>query len=256
MNRIIFDRLPENWKHQLRQAKRVVRYFTHRVDETPIPEEELDIFRSIRKECNIVVDVGARMDLTYYDMHPKCEYHLFEPNKRFVRKLKQKAKGLKNVHINAIGLSDADADDCVYYADSQSFVVNPHAGSVDLGHRFSLRTLDGYCKEHGITHIDFLKIDTEGFDHKVLMGGKEILKHTTYLQFEFWDGIRKFLPLLEDFDCYLIMEKGLASGVMKYHAPYSKSVVKLTDELIDIVDHKLAPLGYNGNVFCKRKNDI
>ena len=36
-------------------------------------------------------------------------------------------------------------------------------------------TLDDYCKEHEITHIDLLKVDTEGFEAEVIEGSSELL---------------------------------------------------------------------------------
>lgn len=39
----------------------------------------------------------------------------------------------------------------------------------------SLDTLDGFCLDHNITHINYLKIDTEGGDMDVLRGAENIL---------------------------------------------------------------------------------
>jgi FkbM family methyltransferase len=41
--------------------------------------------------------------------------------------------------------------------------------------RVRMVTLDGYCRENGIRHIDLLKIDTEGFEPYVLQGAAEML---------------------------------------------------------------------------------
>ena len=38
-------------------------------------------------------------------------------------------------------------------------------------------TLDNFCKSNGITKIDFLKIDVEGFEKFVFLGGKDTLKN-------------------------------------------------------------------------------
>jgi hypothetical protein len=37
-------------------------------------------------------------------------------------------------------------------------------------------TLDRYCERHGIDYIDYMKVDTQGYDLKVLRGGRGILK--------------------------------------------------------------------------------
>jgi hypothetical protein len=40
----------------------------------------------------------------------------------------------------------------------------------------SLSTLGSFCRDHGIQRIDFLKIDTEGNELKVLQGAKSMLQ--------------------------------------------------------------------------------
>jgi FkbM family methyltransferase len=46
---------------------------------------------------------------------------------------------------------------------------------------------DDYCKEHGIEHIDYLKVDAEGSDHLVLKGFSKMLEFGAIgaLQFEY-----------------------------------------------------------------------
>ena len=63
-----------------------------------------------------------------------------------------------------------------------------------------VKTLDWYIKENNIIRIDFLKIDTEGYDYKVLLGGKEAIKLARYIQYEHWNNLQQFHDLLnEDF---------------------------------------------------------
>lgn len=49
--------------------------------------------------------------------------------------------------------------------------LKPHEGSVSRGtQQVTVVTLDDFCQQHGIERIDFLKIDTEGFDLEVIRG--------------------------------------------------------------------------------------
>ena len=46
--------------------------------------------------------------------------------------------------------------------------------------------MDKYVKENKIKKIDFLKIDTDGFDFEVIKGCGKFLDKIKYIQFENW----------------------------------------------------------------------
>lgn len=46
-------------------------------------------------------------------------------------------------------------------------------------------TLDHYCKDKGIMHIDFLWMDVQGAEHYVFEGAKRILEHTRFIYTEY-----------------------------------------------------------------------
>ena len=43
--------------------------------------EELTGFKAHKEEFKVVFDVGARGNIEFLEIHPDCEYHLFEPQK-------------------------------------------------------------------------------------------------------------------------------------------------------------------------------
>ncbi|MFA7315468.1 MAG: FkbM family methyltransferase [Candidatus Paceibacterota bacterium] len=234
---------------------------------TKIPQEELEVFKRIRDKLQVVFDVGAREDIDMYTIHPNCEYHLFEPNKKFFTLLKSKIAPLNNprIKINNLGLSDVTEKECVYYQDSESFIKNRFFENIDRGERYDLEILDGYVKKHNISKIDFLKIDAEGMDYRVIQGGLDIIKNNTnFIQFEYWDGAAKFALLLGDtFDLYVMMEKGLLKAVhnevkdemttSQKQKDYTQSLVPLDDDVILLIDTILAPKGFGGNIFGIKK---
>src|SRR3990167_1036618 len=160
---------------------------------TPIPENELKVFESL-KNVRVVFDVGARYDVDYLTIKPEIELHAFEPNPEFFLILQERVGKRTNVYLNNYGLGDKK-EELPYDPSTQSFllpVTNP---------KLPIKTLDWYVKENNITKIDFLKIDTEGWDYKVLVGGSDILSNTHYIQYEHWDDKGIFHILLEnDFD--------------------------------------------------------
>jgi len=210
---------------------------------TPIPKEELEVFIGL-KNIKIVFDVGCRTDTDYYDLRPDLEYHLFEPNPEFYNQITVKP----NTTINNYGLSDKE-EILEYFPAIQSFSLMEWRG--DGGDKYLVKTLDSY----GVVP-DFLKIDTEGYDYKVLLGATKSLPLIKYIQFEYWDGVRKFVDLLTDYDLFLIKEPRLLQSirVITKEEKYDTPLTPLIEDVIDLIDNKMIPIyGAGGNILAIRK---
>lgn len=250
--------------------QKIKSFFSGRNKFPELSKEELIIFEHLKDKLNIVFDVGVRDDLFFYNIKKDCSYHLFEPNKNFTKLLKEKISKFDNhnIALNEYGLGEKNEDDCVYYEKSQSFEINPYmVEDRESGNKYSVRTLDGYVEENKIPHIDFLKIDAEGFDYKIMLGGIDTIEKNkiSYIQFEYWTGVKKFVDLLGgNYDLYLIMEPVLFKAIKEKIYPkmsekqknkdYSRLLIKLDEELIKLIDEKLAPIGLGGNIFGINKN--
>jgi FkbM family methyltransferase len=210
---------------------------------TPIPQEELEVFKSL-KDINIVFDVGCRTDTEYYDLRPDLEYHLFEPNPEFYNQIKLTS----NTIINNYGLGDKE-EYVEYFPYIQSFSLVEWRGHG--GDKYLVKTLDSY----GVVP-DFLKIDTEGYDYKVLLGATKSLPLIKYIQFEYWDGVRKFAELLADYDLFLIKEPRLLASIrhVTQEEKYEQLLTPLTEDVIDLIDNKMIPkYGSGGNILAIHK---
>lgn len=223
-------------------------------------QKELAIFNHIKHEINVVFDIGARTDLDYYDNHPNCEYHLFEPNNEFVNILNNKITSLNKhkIIVNAIGLSDKPIKHCIYYSNVQSFQANPLVHSIDNGHKFDISTLDIYVTDNKIEKVDFIKIDTEGLDYLILKGGEGLINSgvVKYIQVEYWDKPDKFFELLkENYDMYLILENEIINHMPKPIEIFDglAFTVKLNDDIIKTIFTNLLNKGMGGNIFCVKK---
>lgn len=167
------------------------------MNHTSIPEEELEFFKKI-SDVKVVFDVGARADCDYVELKPDIELHSFEPNPEFFVQLKEKVGNRSNVHLNNYGLGDVPG--VAHYSDSRQGFVGGEEGSIQDGRLLPIHTLDWYMKEQGIEQIDFLKIDTEGYDFRVLLGGLNTIRKCRYIQYEHWNDKRRFHYLLgQDF---------------------------------------------------------
>ena len=220
---------------------------------TVIPDEELAVFQYL-DISGVVVDVGAREDIDMYKLRPDLEYHLFEPSTEFFEKLKEKTEGTP-IKINNYGLAH-EPFSRKYNIKQQSF-LNYEGDGYDQ----ELKTLDWYCKENGIEAIDFLKIDTEGYDYRVLAGAEDILENTKYIQFEYWDGLKKFYDALKvPFYMFLMMEPILREEVFRGFQNqedivtiFSETLIPVEDWVVEVVDKALIPGGFGGNVLCIKK---
>jgi FkbM family methyltransferase len=79
-----------------------------------------------------------------------------------------------------------------------------------------LDTLAHYFNELNLTHIDFMKMDVEGYEIDVLLGAGELIEKIRFIQFEFNHHLifRKmylldFYTILSNFDFYRITPRGL-----------------------------------------------
>lgn len=210
---------------------------------TPIPKEELEVFMEL-KDIKVVFDVGCRTDTDYYDLRPDLEYHLFEPNPEFYKQIIIKP----NTVINNFGLGDKE-ESLTYFPFIQSFSLMEWRGGA--GDVYPIKTLDSY----GVTP-DFLKIDTEGYDYKVLLGAKNTLPHIKYIQFEYWDGVRKFVDLLTNYNLYLIREPRLLQVIRQVtqEEKYDQLLTPLTEDVVNLIDNKMIPIyGAGGNILAIKK---
>lgn len=167
-------------------------------EHSKIPEEELNVFKSL-KDIQVVFDVGARADVDYLDIFPDATFHLFEPNPIFFDELASKVGDRENVILNKYGLGDSFGY-FSYFHPLQAF-SGGEAFNGEGDEVLPIRTLDWYVEEYNIDRIDFLKIDTEGYDFKVLRGGKKAIDIARYIQYEHWDELEQFHKLLgKDFN--------------------------------------------------------
>jgi len=132
---------------------------------------------------NTVIDVGANIGLWVLGAARRVgiggDVHAFEPIPgNFVRLTNNLARnGYDWVHCQPIALSDK-CGRSVMYATS-----NGNSGGASLAQRegvdipveVPMTTLDKYCEEQGIRHVDFLKVDVEGAELFVFRGASKLL---------------------------------------------------------------------------------
>ncbi|MGD1699420.1 MULTISPECIES: FkbM family methyltransferase [Microcoleaceae] len=84
------------------------------------------------------------------------------------------------------------------------FTDNPRIIELVSKEKIQTTTLDDFCHSEGINEIDFIQIDTQGGELKVLEGAKDILKSILFLKVEVeFTAMYENQPLFADIDLYL-----------------------------------------------------
>lgn len=146
---------------------------------------EENYFNSIKQNCKTIFDVGAGSFSIFYDVEG-IDAHYFEPHLESFEKLKTYGVKNKNYSFNNFGLSDKEEKVSIY---AEGSLYNRNMSNVVIA-TCDVKSGLEYCNEKNITHIDFLKLDVEGMETKVLLGFGDFLRNIRYIQFEYGIGLR------------------------------------------------------------------
>lgn len=182
-----------------------------------------------KKERPVIFDVGANIGKytkLVAEHIPSARIFSFEPNPNSFRTLTESVKALNNNNISVFnfGLSSVSDDKIMYSYKSDvgsthtsvlhDVLTDLHRSEDNVEIKAQFASLDQFCREHKIDHIDFLKIDTEGHELEVLKGASSMLseKKIDVIQFEFGEChvysrvfVRDFYTLLPGYDFSRLM---------------------------------------------------
>jgi len=145
----------------------------------------------------IIFDVGANRGQSierFSKLFSSFTIHSFEPIAEEFDRLKKKFGNIDNIYLNNFALGEKEERKEFYVSaksDTSSF------NKINLGTNWlkkrskqyntsekkfikpaivNIKTLDNYCKKNNIDKIDILKIDTQGYEDKVLEGSLKFIK--------------------------------------------------------------------------------
>ena len=157
-----------------------------------------DLLRDKIAKDPLIFDVGGNKGQSisrFKNIFRKPTIHSFEPIKREYDFMKKKYEQDKNVYLNNFAIGDTQEYKSFnitagtgnssfnlikqdtkwltvrskqFNTDKENYIVNKEKVKVD--------TIDNYCEEKNIDFIDLLKIDTQGYEDKVLKGSLETIK--------------------------------------------------------------------------------
>ncbi len=131
-------------------------------------------------ELRFILDIGAHVGESSMDFsirHPEAKIIAFEPVKANFDRLLMNIRGFNSIQcINAaVGDEEGWASISLDRSNSQAHSLAwPSAAASDT-EMVSVTTVDKFL-ERALDHCDFIKIDVEGYELRVLQGAKNILK--------------------------------------------------------------------------------
>ena len=192
----------------------------------------------------VVIDVGANigaMSLPFAMLYSRGRVYAFEPTDYAWAKLRRNCElnPLLSTRVESIqsfvGASD-DATGLVAYAswrvgrqlDAEAHGV--HCGTIKSAEGVGAVTLDRFCREHGVSRVDFVKIDTDGHELSVLEGARQILRECrpTVL---FEVGLYVLAELDLDFLDYLALFEELDYVVYDIHGRHEIDASNFTSHI-------------------------
>ena len=138
--------------------------------------------KHIKKDF-IVIDAGANIGIfsIFASLFAKHIY-AFEPETNNFEKLKKHISNLnlKNVSCLELGLGNLDKTSLLCKNNintlSHSIIDSDfYLKSTKDTEEVKLTSLDNFMKKKNIDHVDFIKIDVEGYEIKVLRGAKSVI---------------------------------------------------------------------------------
>lgn len=162
-------------------------------------------------------DIGANQG-EFSDLLRKCmgkvaRIHAFEPNEALCIQMQSRFRNDPSIQINQMGVASTESIR-VLYSDMDGSPLGSfiQRDAVSTGLKFSVLTqvptirLDSYIERMGINHIDFIKIDTEGYEFEVIdsLGCYLDSNFIDFVQFEYGGtsldagvSLRKFFTRFE-----------------------------------------------------------
>ncbi len=136
---------------------------------------QLELLRQVVKLCKnkrVAVDVGAHIGLWSRNLAPHFEaVFAFEPVRENAECFRHNTRGLENVHLAEIVLGDTTGTAAMGLPDGGNSGMWHVVPGIEIGPK-TMHALD----TANLAQLDLLKIDTEGFEGRVIRGALQTIR--------------------------------------------------------------------------------
>ena len=157
---------------------------------TKIKLDEVDLVRKALFETGLIphsarmVDVGAHKGTAFGPLlRAGWDIWAFEPSTVMYEALVERFGQWRSLQLFPVAISDLDADDVTFYTSDQSTGISSLLDfhpSHEAAETVATRRLDALH----LDHLDFLKIDTEGYDRNVFRSRGSLVPRVIVTEFE------------------------------------------------------------------------
>ena len=210
----------------------------------------LEIIAGMKPKC--LFDVGANVgewSQLASRLCPDAHIHAFEVVPSTFAELQSNTSALPAVCANPFGLSDAPGEITIHLGsggstDATACKIEGLASHDQLyvkEVRGEVRTGAHYLAKLGIDSIDFLKIDVEGMDLRVIKG--------------FGDGIRKVRALQFEYGIFNISSHDLLADFCNHLTSHGFLVGKVFPRTVQFFEYDFAMENFHGSNFVAVRDD-
>lgn len=150
-------------------------------------KENLEYFGSLIKPGNIILDIGANIGIYSLMASVKTgnigKVYSFEPADWAINRLKENIRlnKFENIEVIDKAISDISGISDFFICDDDAYnsIGNKPMREVREVKKVEITTIDDFLSSRSISHVDIIKIDTEGADYLVLKGAKQLLSSSS-----------------------------------------------------------------------------
>ena len=165
-----------------------------------------------RRNIRTFIDIGAYIG-EYIDYakiwFPEASVYAFEPLEDSYKILLEKTKKMNDVKVFNVAIGEKNESSQIYrssYAPSSSLlpmaVLHKKAFPFSSGSTkqiANVKTLDSIFQDLPLKPNIFIKIDTQGYEDKVIKGGRKVIQKSSIIQLEVsFETLYKSQPLFHD----------------------------------------------------------
>jgi FkbM family methyltransferase len=139
--------------------------------------------RKFIKNDSVIIDAGANAGVfSVFAAHlsPQGKIYSFEPSPETYELLSKNTREYSQILTFNHGLGDISKEENLILAESSGSNTMVDSGMRDGTSasmvKVCVKTIDEVVREQGITRVDFIKMDTEGYEEKILYGAKETIQ--------------------------------------------------------------------------------